>query len=242
MNAARFITQFAVSEGGTFSKKDLIAQINNTSFSPSYIDITLNRMVKSGALTREGWGQYNLSKGKKEFLPYLDALSQRLAAFLKDEMPFAKYCIYEGEWINPFMHHIAGNHLHYLEVQRDSTESAFERLTSNGYTAYLRPNREFMYRYVDIHNESAVIVKPMISESPIIDVNGIPCPAIEKLLVDISKDPDFDYLQGFEYLAVLRNIQRAYTINKPRLLRYASRRSVRTDIAQALQDTSHDID
>ena len=65
---------------------------------------------------------------------------------------------------------------------------------------------------------------------------------MEKLIVDISKDPDFDYLQGSEFLHVLNNIKRIYRINEHRLLRYASRRSVREAIANALRETDHDID
>ena len=121
-------------------------------------------------------------------------------------------------------------------------DSVFERITTLGRTAYLRPDREFMYRYVDIHNSTAIIVKPLISESPLISVDSIPCPTMEKLIVDISKDPDFDYLQGSEFLHVLNNIKRIYRINEPRLLRYASRRSVREAIANALRETDHDID
>lgn len=242
MNATELILQFAASEGGSFMKRDLLSRMEGTTFSPSYIDLALSRMVKSGALTKSGRGQYQITDGKKNFAPKLDSLSLELAGFFNKNLPFTRYCVYEGEWINPFMHHLAGNHLHYLEVEREAMDSVFERITTLGRTAYLRPDREFMYRYVDIHNSTAIIVKPLISESPLISVDSIPCPTMEKLIVDISKDPDFDYLQGSEFLHVLNNIKRIYRINEPRLLRYASRRSVREAIANALRETDHDID
>ena len=242
MNAESLILQFATSKGGTFQKRDLLACLEGTSFSPAYISIAINRMVKAGRIIRTGRGLYCVSDEKREFLPRLDSLSHEIAMFFKEELPFTRYCIYEGEWINPFMHHIAGNHLHYLEVERDAIDSVFDRLSGKGYTVYLRPDREFMYRYVDIHSSSTIIIKPFISESPVIHVDEVPCSSLEKLLVDISKDPDFDFLQGVEFIRVLGNVKRSYRINKPRLLRYATRRSVREQITEALQESDYDID
>ena len=58
----------------------------------------------------------------------------------------------------------------------------------------------------------------------------------------MSKDPDFGYLQGAEYLRILANVKRAYKINEQRLLRYASRRSAREEMLNALQSSDYDLD
>ncbi len=242
MKATELILQFAESEGGIFRKSELMLWMRRTPFSPAYIALALSRMVKAGALAKGEWGQYLVSDKKKEFIPNLDTLSRKIAAFFKEELPFTRYCLYEGEWINPFMHHIAGNRLHYLEVERDAMDSVFDLLSAKGYVVFLHPDRDFMYRYVDIHNDAAIIIKPFISESPVIHINDIPCPTLEKMIVDISKDPDFDYLQGMEYIRVLHNIKEEYRINKSRLLRYAARRSVREEMKKALEESEHDID
>lgn len=242
MSAQKIILNFAVSAGGPFRKQDLLSHLQGTSFSLPYINLTLNRMVNASSLTRIARGLYQLAdtKNKKEFCPKFGQVSMEIASFLKENLPYTRYCLYEGEWINPFMHHVAGNRLHYLEVQREATDSVFERLMALGHTAYLRPDKEFMYRYVDIHNDSAIIIKPLISESPLLYNEGIPCPTLEKILVDIFKDPDFSYLHGAEYLNVLRNVKRVYRLNERRLLRYASRRSLKEEITNALNETNYE--
>ena len=242
MTASDIILQFATSEGGSFRKNELMSHMEGGPFSFAYIDLALNRMVKAGKLLREGRGLYRVKDDRREFLPSLSSLSIEIASIFKSELPFTKYCLYEGEWINPFMHHLAGNLLHYLEVERDAMDSVFDRLSAKGYTVFLRPDREFMYRYVDIHNPKAIILKPLVSESPLVQISEIPCPTLEKLLVDMSKDPDFGYLQGAEYLRILANVKRAYKINEQRLLRYASRRSAREEMLNALQSSDYDLD
>ena len=56
------------------------------------------------------------------------------------------------------------------------------------------------------------------------DVKGIRIPTLEKLLVDIQKDADFDYLRGAESLYMYQMAFDLYTINTQRLMRYAKRR------------------
>lgn len=48
----------------------------------------------------------------------------------------------------------------------------------------------------------------------------------EKILVDINADPDFYYLQGDESFYIMQNALSLYSINTPRMLRYASRRGI----------------
>ena len=44
-----------------------------------------------------------------------------------------------------------------------------------------------------------MIVKPLISESPLLDFKGVKTPRLEKILVDIYCDDDLDYLHGNEW-------------------------------------------
>ncbi|MGM9741842.1 MAG: type IV toxin-antitoxin system AbiEi family antitoxin domain-containing protein, partial [Candidatus Cryptobacteroides sp.] len=69
MKASDIISQFATSEGGSFRKSDLMSHMEGGSFSTSYIDLSLNRMVKAGKLLREGRGLYRVKDDRREFLP-----------------------------------------------------------------------------------------------------------------------------------------------------------------------------
>ena len=83
-----------------------------------------------------------------------------------------------------------------------------------------------MSDYVDL-SEKSIIVKTLTTESPIRTIDGIRTPALEKILVDINIGSDFYYLQGDEVFYIMRNAMSLYSINIPRMLRYASRRGVR---------------
>ena len=86
-----------------------------------------------------------------------------------------------------------------------------------------------MNDYIDLR-EPCIIVKPLITESPLADVEGIRVPTLEKLLVDTQKDADFDYLRGTESLYIFQMAFELYTINTQRLLRYAKRRGIGQEI------------
>jgi len=59
-------------------------------------------------------------------------------------------------------------------------------------------------------------------------------PTLEKLLVDIQKDADFDYLQGAESLYMYQMAFDLYTINTQRLMRYAKRRGISQEIKELI--------
>ena len=92
-----------------------------------------------------------------------------------------------------------------------------------------------MSDYIRLDKRS-YIVKPLVSESPIQEVNGINVPTIEKLLVDIQCDKDFFYLQGQEILYMMQNAFANYNIIIGMLLRYASRRNIKPQIEKYINE------
>lgn len=60
-------------------------------------------------------------------------------------------------------------------------------------------------------------------------MEGVTVPTLEKLLVDINKDPDFSYLQGAEAERMMGNAKALYIINATRLRRYAKRRGLKIE-------------
>ena len=92
-----------------------------------------------------------------------------------------------------------------------------------------------MSDYIRLDKRS-FIVKPLVSEAPIQEVNGVNVPTIEKLLVDIQCDRDFFYLQGQETLYMLQNAFTNYNVNVGMLLRYASRRNIKPQIEKYIRE------
>ena len=80
----------------------------------------------------------------------------------------------------------------------------------------------------DLHD--FILVKPLISEAPIYDEDGIPVPELEKTLVDHEADKEYASLGDSE---VQKEFQRAfelYPVNRSRLLRYAGRKGKKEEI------------
>ena len=212
-----------------FGLQDLYAHLDGEAdISRQTISWYLTKLIESGQLRRIGHGKY--SKADKQQFAIVPTEEQRsLNEMLKQHWPFAHFCIYDGDVISPLQHLLSANNITYIETEREATSAVFNHLRDEGRTAYLRPTRELMYNYIDL-SQPAIFVKPLITESPVQESNGVLVPTLEKLLVDLQKDADFFYLQEAEGVNIFRNALSLYTINESRLLRYASRRGLRKEI------------
>lgn len=182
----------------------------------------LRELVKTGNLSKTGYGKYS-SVIMKPFIPTVSVFVKSLSNILYGKYPFAQFCYYEGETLSPFLHHISTNNVAYVEVDRTACDSVFHSLQSEGERVFLMPDKTFMDRYVNL-SERSIIIKPLVSEAPICYCEDVPVSSLEKLLVDICADDDFNYLQGAESFYIFRNAIGVHQINSSRLLRYASRR------------------
>ena len=154
---------------------------------------------------------------------------------LKKALPFATFCLYQGSELSPYLHNVATNNVLYVETERDSCEAAFNTLKDQGFTVYVRPDKEMIYHYIDLAGD-AIFVKALTSESPVIVSDEVTVPTLEKLLVDIRVDEDFYYLQGSEAFYILRNAAERNVINVSKMMRYARRRHIDTELEKDLEE------
>ena len=212
-----------------FGLHDLYAHLDGEAdISRQTVSWYLTKLTESGQLRRIGHGKY-AKADKQKFIISPTEEQQSLNEALKQHWPFAHFCIYDGSIISPLQHLLAANNITYIETEREATSAVFNHLRDEGLTAYLRPTRDLIYNYIDL-SQPAIFVKPLITESPVQECNGVLMPTLEKLLVDLQKDADFFYLQETEGVNIFRNAMSLYTINESRLLRYASRRGIRKEI------------
>lgn len=212
-----------------FGLQDLYAHLDvEADISRQTISWYLTKLIESGQLRRIGHGKY-AKADKQQFAIVPTEDQQQLNEMLKQHWPYAHFCIYNGDVISPLQHLLSANNITYIETEREATSAVFNHLRDEGRTAYLRPTRNLIYNYIDL-SQPAIFVKPLITESPVQECNGVLVPTLEKLLVDLQKDADFFYLQETEGVNIFRNAMSLYTINESRLLRYASRRGLRKEI------------
>ncbi len=221
----------------SFRFADLLSYLNGIiNISKVTLSWYLREMVKDNILFKLGRGIYTSRRHQgKCFTPGLRDKAVKLGRLIARAFPFIKFSIFDGQVLADLQHHISSNSLIYIEVEREAMESVFHWLKSEGYKVYLNPNKDFVYDNIDISKE-AVIVKPLISESPLTEIRGIYTPRIEKILVDILCDDDMDYLHGSEWHYILDHVMNTYSVNRSTLLRYASRRNAKDKIGKALEN------
>lgn len=216
---------------------DLLSYLNSMiNISKVTLSWYLREMVKDNILFKLGRGIYTTRRQHTTgYSPRLRNKAIKIGKLIAGAFPFVKTSVFDGQVLADFQHHISSNNLIYLEAEREVIESVFHRLKGEGYTAYLNPDKDFVYDNIDI-TKDAVIVKPMVSESPLIEIRGVQTPRIEKILVDILCDDDLDYLHGSEWYHIFNHVMNTYSVNRSALLRYASRRNAKDKIQKALEN------
>ena len=198
----------------------------------------LFKLVDEKLLVRTGRGRYTkIIKQQFSIEPAKEVMETY--SKLHTNFPFAKFCLYQGEILAPLQHHLFSNRIIYVETEKDSAETVFNFLKSEGREVYLRPDKDMIYHYVDMDSR-AFFVKNLVSEAPLQTVFDVPMPTLEKLLVDIMRNSDFFYLQGTESENIIENAVNLYAINKSRLSRYADRRKVKDKLSFILNGQNDD--
>jgi hypothetical protein len=220
-----------------FTRKELIANLKseNQIGSQGTLSEQLNRLLKSGQLIRFERGVYKLpDDARKDFSVVCSEEMRKINQQIKTQFPFVDYCLWPGSALMPYMHHIPNLKLMFVDVEREVAESVFNLLNSDSNKrVFLMPSLTDFERYISANE--AIVIRPLISESPLQLVEGINTPTIEKILVDIVGDIEFSFLQGSEIDHVYTTIFERHSVNKNRLLRYATRRGRKEEVEQLLR-------
>lgn len=232
-NVKRNIVE-SIPKSQTFSAKDIMEAIKDkTGILPPLTTVRwcLYDLRKKNIIERVSRGVYQLSC-KKQFQFVVNAQIEQINALIKERFPFIRYCVWDGSSLASLMHHIAINNTIYVEAERDAVESVFNVLREPSKNVFINPDGQLMERYIDL-SQNPIIVKTLISESPLDKIGDIPTPSFEKIIVDICFDADFQYLAGSELNNIIDN-SRIYTIDRSKLLRYASRKNKREQMQKLL--------
>lgn len=201
------------------------------------INWRIYNLVQDGVLTRIGRGKFALGTGRA-YYPELTTKQVSLFKKLNAEFPFISICIWSTSVINEFMLQQPGRFYQLIEVEKDGIESVFYYLKEKNMSVYMDPSAELISRYL-IDEREHWIVKPLVSEAPTQELNGISTITIEKMLVDIFCDPIlFSAQQGSEMDQIFKEAIEKYTISESKMLRYASRRRKKPELDHYLNEIS----
>lgn len=187
----------------------------------------INQLKSKGILSHLGRGTYSLSE-KLDYTPELSPNLKRIFNKVKKELPFINLCIWDSRWFNEFMIHQIFKYYIVVETEKDATDSVFNTLSDYSKNVFLNPDKEIYSRYI-INYDEVIIVKPLISESPIIEREKIKIPAIEKLLIDCFIDIDLFAAQQDELDNIYQTLFQKYFVNLNKIRRYARRRNQQSE-------------
>jgi len=203
----------------------------------STINWRLHHLASQGAITRVGKGLYVMRSDSNltEYVPNPDKTVKSVYRILKRELPDLDVCLWNSSELNSYAQHLSNRTFVLAETAKDCVESVFYSLKDAGKNVYLKPSKDIIENYL-FDRPEPIIVQSLISESPVIEVDGLRGPSIEKILVDIFCEDDlFAPYQGRERTHVFKNAFAAHNINITRLLRYASRRGKKPEMQQYLR-------
>lgn len=202
------------------------------------MDTELRQMVAAGVLERTGYGRFRLhSDVKPPYIPVVSPEMKTLFSGIKERYPYAGFCIWQARAVSSFMQHVPGIDVLILETDRSAAEAVYEdvRKMAAGRTVLLRPTEKEYRLYAS--GAPSLLVRDLISEAPVIQVDDVTTATLEKILVDVTIAPEFEFARGSELYTIFENADQMYRIGKKTMLRYATRRGKKEEIAKLIEST-----
>ena len=200
----------------------------------SFMNI-LNRLVREERIRKADGFLYPADIFKPIFRIHPDNTTRELFNGLTTVLPFTEISIWNTEAILPLMHDIPNFSFTIVGADRlsaDSVADALENLTDR---IVLRDSeKDILSRLAPGRN--LVVVTPQVSQAPVEVEDGIICPALEKILVDILCDNALHALTGSEAYAIYATALKRYAVNRKTLLRYAGRRNRTEEVKTLLNE------
>lgn len=200
------------------------------------IKVLVNRWTKQGILNKIKKGVYELTdKKKKLFKISSDKMQKKLNSLFVHQYPELSHSIWNSNSLNNLMIHQNFKPVYIFETEPDVLENVFYIFKENNINAFLSPNEDVISKYMS-GSKNPVIIKNLVSRSPLLRKEGIPHPSIEKILVDIFLDRTiFQFAQGTELVNIYNEAFDSYVVNITKMLNYADRRKAREDITSFIR-------
>ena len=190
-------------------------------------------------------GYYTISY-KSKYKPEISGEVLKLAKVISERFENVKYCIWDTDWINEFAQHQSGKKLIIIEIEKDFVESLYYELKDSfRFDFYLNPDEKAIDFYIS-ESQNPVIIKKLITRSPISKRTEkrvkFYTPLLEKILVDLfTENKLFYFYQGAELMHVYENALKNYTLNYTKLFSYAKRRDREQDIKQFMTNNMNHL-
>ena len=237
-----FILNYASLNKGILIRKELFEYLKKeyTDKNVRTIDLQLNRLVKSGYLIRLGYGKYRLNNNSPEFIYKPSEEEKLIFAKLKSRFPLLDFCIWSPKVLSAFMLHIPNIGYTLIDVEKEGMESVFNALQEIYHERKILFNPSKRECDLYLTGSNAIVVRQLISQSPLTTIDGCTVPRLEKILVDSIEDNELKFTQGTEIYNIYDYALERNNINIKKLLRYASRRNRKEKAQQIINTIKYD--
>lgn len=215
LNFSKQYSYFSVTFLKEYLRKKKISSV------PSTVNQYLSQLKKENIIFDAGRGWY--SNIKNTFRAE-SAFQNNIVNSITKDFPFLEFNCWSISQIKDYFHHLFTKDIVFVFSSFDSLSSLNDHLTANGFKVYNNPGKQIVKDYFILQNNT-VILRPSVSEEP---KNGFSS-SVEKILIDLFLEKDkLNLLEGTEYKRIFFNLICSNRINMAQLLRYSSRREVKT--------------
>ncbi|MBU0764336.1 MAG: hypothetical protein KJ607_05830 [Bacteroidetes bacterium] len=192
----------------------------------------VHNLVNKGILTRISKGRFRIGSSSL-YQPEISDVMLKINRYLKAEFPYLLYCIWDTEPIRGLSHHLPSLQMTIVDVERDGMEFVFHSLQDKFNNVFLMPDNDIMEKYVT-PTKKPIIIKALVTEAPVFEIEGVITGTIEKILIDIFFENEFESFRGSDIVFIFNNAFERYPININKLLRYAARKRKKEEILHFL--------
>jgi hypothetical protein len=174
---------------------------------------------------------------KPVFVPNISERDYKTFSKIQKQFPILKCCIWSTQIINEFMLHIPVQHVTILQVEKEAIEPVYDFLKEQKQNVFIQPEEKEIERYV-FQSESAIVLEPLVTKSPVQQANKVTTITLEKLIIDLlSNQKLFAPFQGNEMIHILNTAYNRYSLHFTTLFHYAKRRRKEFELTELLHKT-----
>lgn len=209
-----------------FSREELYAFY--TQFKPDLKETTFRWIIfnlkKQQIIAPVSRGLFTLSF-KPIFKPETNKSEKKIFTDIEKQFPTLKFCIWSTRIVSEFMLHVPAKHITILQAEKEALEPIYDFLkTQKSSNIFIQPEEKEIERYI-YESDKAIVLLPLVSKSPLQNVNKVSTTTLEKLIVDLYSDKKiFAAYQGSELAHIVNNAYSRYAIDFTKLFNYAKRR------------------
>ena len=220
------VTLFTTDDIERFYRKE------NPEISRSAVNWHIKQLVRKGVIRRKNRGIYEFGI-TVNYAPLVSDEIIKIQNLVSEKFPLIQFCSWQLSEINRFSQHLINLNIVLIDVEKDAVNYVYYFLKEHYPRVMLATN---LYSDISEFNEQ-IIVRRLISHSPLQKQDNIYLPTLEKFLVDIAFDKEFFSFQGYEILRIYENALEKYTANQSKMLRYASRKHKKEETVELINKT-----